>query len=111
MAGSGIERSKEPVFRQHFSFSERIEEGRLSGIGIANHGYDRNGLGCTLAAMHPALMAYFFDLFTQIGYTATDTPAINLQSCLTRATHADSTTKAACTSTARTARLDRKSVV
>src|SRR5215471_852817 len=102
MAGSGIKRSEELVFRQHFSFSKRIEEGRLSCIGIANYSCDRNGLGRTLAAMYPALLAYFFDLFTQLSNTTADTPAVNLQFCLTRAAHADSATKTACARATRT---------
>ena len=64
MADSGIKRCKKLVFRQHSSFGERIEEGRFTGIRIANYSYDRDGLCSTLSAVYFALFAYPFNLLT-----------------------------------------------
>src|SRR5260370_7520152 len=108
MTRSGIKCSKELILSQYFCFGERIEEGSLSGIGIADYGYDRNDLGCALPTMLFTLLAYPLYLLTQLGNTAANTPAINLQFCFTRATHTNGAANAASASTPRAACLPRK---
>ena len=97
MARGRIKCGKQFIFGDYFGFGQGIEHGGFAGIGIADDGYNGNGLGCPLLAMDFTLSSYRFNFFAQFRDTAANAAAVYFEFCFTRPAHANG---AACTTRA-----------
>ena len=97
----GIERSEEHVLGEHISAGKFVEQGRFSGVGVADDGCVSRAEFFTLLALGFALAADIFELTFESIDALISQAAVHLNLFFTHATVSTATTTAAtaCTTT------------